>query len=143
MRAFGKAYSPVDAQQPAGVVEVQVRQRHVVDRIGIEAGRAQRRQDRLPPDASLLLVVVVHPFADTGLDEHPTRGRLHQQAVERLRQRVVGVDLVGHQALPHQPRDRSQDGAGIAGEDAGLDECDGRAAAEVIAPVGARIDGHL
>ncbi len=55
---------------------------------------------------------------------------------------MVGSELVGHEVLPHDSRDRAQQCPGIAREDTRLDERDGGAGAEVGAPVGIGIDGH-
>ena len=43
-------------------------------------------------------------LADAGLDQHAPGRRLDEQAVERLGERVVGVDLGLDQPLPHDPR---------------------------------------
>ena len=63
---------------------------------------ASRRAGRMgsPAHAPLGAVVVVHPLADARLHQHPPGGRLDEQAVERLGQGVVGVDLVGRPAAP-------------------------------------------
>ena len=90
----------------------------------VEAGRPQRGQDGLAPHAPLRPMMLVHPLADAGLDEDaPARG-LDEQAVERLGERVVRVQLVGDEALPHAARHGPEERARIAREDAGLDERD-------------------
>ena len=57
--------------------------------------------------------------------------RLDQQAVERLGEGVVGVDLGLYQALPHQLGHRPEDRARIAGEGARLDQRYGHPATKV------------
>ena len=57
--------------------------------------------------------------------------RLDQQAVERLEQPALVVDLVLDQAVPQHPRHRPEQRPGVGPERAGLDERDPDAAAEV------------
>ena len=83
------------------MVEVEMADGDDVDRVGVEAGVAQRGQDRLAGHSPLCAVVLVHALADARLDQHAPGRRLDQQAVERLVQRVVGVDLRLDEALPH------------------------------------------
>ena len=124
IRARGKALAAVRGEQPAGMVEVEVGEGHDVDRARVEAGCAQRGQDGLAAHAALGSMVLVHALADAGLDEDAPARRLDEQAVERLGERVVGVELVGDEALPHDPRHRAQERAGVAREGARLDERD-------------------
>ena len=85
--------------------------------------------------------LLVEPIADAGLDEDATRGRLDQQAVERLEEAVLVVDLVGDPAVPEQPGHRPEQRPGIGAEGAGLDERDARAASEVARPVDRVVQG--
>ena len=116
----------VGRQQPTGVVEMEVADRDDVDRVGVEARVAEARQDRLAGHSPLSAVVLVHALADAGLDQHAPGGRLDQQAVERLVERVVGVDLGLDEALPHDRGTGPNDRAGVGREHAGLDQRDPR-----------------
>ena len=133
---------PVGREQPAGMVEVQVAERDDIDAAGVEPGQPQGRQDGLATHAALRPMVVVHALADARLHQHAPRRRLHQQAVERLREGRVGVDLVDHQALPEGARHGPEDGARVALEDTRLDERHVHPAAQVDAPVDRRLDAH-
>ena len=79
--------------------------------------------------------MLVHTFADPRFDEHAARGRLHEEAVERLVERVVGIDLGLDEALPHNFGNRPEDSPRVRSERAGLYERDSYAAAKVSAPV--------
>ena len=63
-------------------------------RLGQEARGLECRHDRRALVAAHGAGLVVEPIADPGLDQDPPRRRLDQQAVERLEQPVLGVDLV-------------------------------------------------
>ena len=119
------------------MIEVEMADRDDVHGIGLEARLAQGGQDSQSRDAALPDAPLVQPLADAGLDQDPTGWRLHEQAVERLGERVVGVQLVGHEPFPHDPRHGPEDGPGIGGEPSGLDERDAHAAAQVGLPVDA------
>ena len=55
-----------------------------------------------PRTPRCVAVALVHALADPGLDQDAPRRRLDQQAVERLGQRRVRVQLVRDQALPQR-----------------------------------------
>ena len=58
-----------------------------------------------------------------------------KQAIERLEEAVLVVDLVGDPAVPQQPGHGPEQRPGVGAERAGLDERDARAATEVAGPV--------
>ena len=113
------------------MVEMEVAHRDQVDGLRLEAGRLHRGHDRGALVAAHLPGLLGEPLADPGLDEHATRRRLDEQAVQRLEEPVLVVDLVGHEAVPEQPRHRPEQRAGIGAEGAGLDQRDARPAAEI------------
>src|SRR5207247_6046262 len=131
----GERPRPVAAEQPAGMVEVEVAHRDDVDRHGVEAGRPQGWLDPRALVAAHRPGLVVEPVADPGLDEDATSGRFDQEAIERLEQTVLSVDLVADPAVPQRPRHGPEQGSGIRPEGAGSDEGDGRPAAKVASPV--------
>ena len=90
-------------QDPAGVVEMQVAHGHRVDGVRIEAGLAECRHDRVAGHAPLGAAMLVHALADARLHQDAAGRRLHEQAVERLGQRRVRVQLVRDQ-LSHSVR---------------------------------------
>jgi hypothetical protein len=55
---------------------------------------------------------------------------------------VVPVDLVGHEPVPQQARDGSEEGPGVGSKGAGLDEGDTDASAEVTSPVDRLVQGR-
>jgi hypothetical protein len=121
---------------------MEMAQRHDVDRLGQEIRRLERRQDRRALVPAHGACLVVDAFADARLDQDAAGRRLDQEAVERLEQAVLGIDLVGNQAVPKDPRHRPEQGAGVRPERAGLDERDPRAPAEVRQPVDRLVDRH-
>src|SRR5439155_9304382 len=129
-------------QQPARVVEVEVAERDDVDRPRIEACVAERRQGRRPLVPAHRPRLLVDPLADPRLDEDPPGRRLDHQAVERLEEPVLGVDLVGDEAIPEEPRHGTEERARVRPERAGLDDRDMRSPAEIGAPVDRVVDRH-
>ena len=117
------------------MVEVEMAHRDDVDGRGVEAGRPERGHDPGTLHLAHVARLVVDPLTDTGLDQHPARGRLDEQAVERLEEPVLVVDLVGHEPIPEQPRHRAEQGTRVGAERAGLDERGAYAAAQVARPV--------
>ena len=117
------------------MVEMQVAHRDDVDGAWVEPGGAQRRENGLALVPAHRPDLVAHPFPDPCLDEDASAGRLDEQAVERLEETVVLVDLAHYEAVPEDPRHRTEQGAGVAPERAGLDERDARPPAEVGRPV--------
>ena len=97
IRARGKARAPSASSRPPAWSKWRWLMRHDVDRAGIEAGRAQRGQDRRPLYAAHR-AGRARPCARR-CPSRPGRGRrrLDQQAVERLDQRAR-VDLVVDEA---------------------------------------------
>ena len=103
----------VRREQAAGMVEVEVAERDDVDRAGSKPAARSAGRIGSPADAALRRAVVVHALADAGLDQDAPGGRLDEQAVERLGQRGVRVELVGDEPLPHRPRHRPEDRARV------------------------------
>ena len=110
---------------------------------GSKPAARERRHDRraLVAHASPVFFVV-QPLADPRLDQDAPGRRLDQQAVERLEEAPVLVQLALGQRPPQDPRHGPEDRAGVRAEGARLDQGDGRAAAEVRPPVDRVVDGH-
>ena len=85
------------------MVEMEVAHRHDVDRLGQEPGRLQRGHDPRALVAAHRPGLVVDPLPDAGLDEDAPGRRLDEQAVERLEEAALVVDLVGRRARPTGP----------------------------------------
>ena len=68
--------------------------------------------------------------------------RLDQQAVERLEEAALVVDLVGDEAAPQDPRHRPEQRPGVGAERARLDQRDADAAAQVARPVDRVVHRH-
>ena len=83
------------------MVEVEMAHRDDVDRVRVEAGRSRARARSTGPRSRASPGLVVEPIADPGLDEDAAGRRLDQEAVQRLEQAVLGVDLG---APPSGPR---------------------------------------
>ncbi len=124
------------------MIEMEVAHRHDVHAGRIEAGRAHRRHDRIALDLAHVAHLVRDPLADARLDEDAPGRRLDQEAVERLLEAVLGVDLVGRQPIPDDPRHGPEQRPGIRTERAGLDQPDARSAAEVERPVHRVVHHH-
>ena len=125
----------IGPQKSPGVIEMEVAHRDDVDGLRVEARVLEGRDDPRPLGGAHRAGLLVEPLADAGLDEDATGGRLDQQAVERLEEAVLVVDLVGDPAVPQQPGHRPEQRPGVRAERAGLDERNARAAAEVARPV--------
>ena len=132
----------VGPQQAAGVVEMEVAHRDDVDALGREPGGLERGDDPRAFVGAHRPGLVVDPVADPRLDQHATRARLDQQAVERLEQPALVVDLVLDEAAPQDPRHRPEQRPGVGAERAGLDERDPNAATEVARPVDRVVHRH-
>ena len=117
------------------MVEVEVAHRDDVDCFRIEAGSSQRRHDPRTLDVSHRARLVIDPLADPRLDEDASCRRLDQEAVERLEQPVLVIDLLLDEAIPEQPWDRPEQCARVGSERARLDERSADATAEVARPV--------
>ena len=121
---------------------MEVAHRDDVDGRGIEARGPQRRHDRRTLVAAHLADLVGDALADPGLDEDAAGGRLDEEAVQRLEQAVLVVDLVGDEAVPEDPRDRPEQCPGVGPERARLDQRDAGPAAEIERPVDGVVDAH-
>ena len=108
----------------------------------VEAGPLERRDDRLAAEAPPRAPALVEPLADPRLHQDAAGRRLDQQAVERLEEAVLLVELVGDEPVPQHARRRPEDGAGVGAEGARLDERDARPAAEVGRPVDRVVEPH-
>ena len=75
------------------MVEVEMAHGDDVDAAGIEARRAHRRHDRRALVLAHRAGLLVEPLPDPRLDQHAPGRRLDQQAVERLEQPPVLVEL--------------------------------------------------
>ena len=117
------------------MVVVQVAHRDDVNRRGLKAGGLECGDDPRPLVGADRPGLVVHPLADPGLDEDTPGRRLDEQAVQRLQEAVLLVDLVGDEAVPENPRHGTEQHPGVGSERAGLDERDARSAPEVARPV--------
>ncbi len=125
----------VRGQQSAGVIEMEMAHRDDVDRAGIESCAPQGLTDPRSLVPAHRAGLLVDALADARLDEDPARRRLDEEAVQRLVQPVLGIDLVRCPTLPQDLRHWTEQGAGIGSERAGLDERDMDPAAEVASPV--------
>jgi hypothetical protein len=125
------------------MVEVEVAHRDDVDRRGVEAGSPEGRHDPRTVVGPHRPGLVVEPVADAGLDEHSPGRRLDEEAVERLEESVLAVQLSGGPAVPEEARHRPEEGARVGPEGAGLDEGDRDPAAEVAAPVDGVVQSRL
>ena len=85
-------------------------------RCRVEARRAHRRHDRLALVLAHRTRLVVEPLPDPRLDEHAPGGRLDHQAVERLEQAPVLVELALRPRAPQDPRHGPEDRAGVRAE---------------------------
>src|SRR4051812_4045312 len=83
----------VRGQEPAGMVEVKMAHRDEVDGCRVEAGGPEGRNDPGALVAAHVARLVVDPIADPGLDENAPARRLDEEAVQRLEQAVLVVDL--------------------------------------------------
>ena len=124
------------------MVEVEVAHGHRVDALRGEPGGCQRRHDPEALVAAHRTGLVVDPVADAGLDEHATRLRLDQEAVEGLEEAPLVVDLLVDEAVPQDPRHGPEQRPRVGPERACLDQGDPDAAAEVDRPVDRIVDGH-
>jgi hypothetical protein len=124
------------------VVEVEVAHRDDVDRLGIESRVTEGRGDRRALVAAHLADLVADPLADPGLDEDPAGRRLDEEAVQRLEEAMLLVDLVGDEAIPEDSRHGPEQRAGIRPKRAGLDQRNAGAAAQVGGPVDGLVDAH-
>jgi hypothetical protein len=124
------------------VVEVEVAHRNDVDAPRVEAGLAERRDDRRTLVAAHRANLLGDALADAGLDEDAARRRLDEEAVERLQQPVLVVDLVRYEAAPEDPRHWPEQCPGVGPERAGLDQGDAGPPAEIGSPVDGVVDGH-
>ena len=115
------------------MVEVEMAHRDDVDRVGLEAGRGHRRSDRRTLVAPHRSHLVAEPRADTRLDEHPAGRRLDDEAIQRLEEPVVVIDLVGDELVPQDPRDRPEERR-VGSERPGLDQRDTGPAPEIGRP---------
>jgi hypothetical protein len=106
-----------------------------VDRAGIEARGAQRAHDPRALIAPHRPALVVDPLADPGLDEDATRGGFDQEAVQRLEEPVLGIELRRDPALPEELGHGPEERPGVRTERARLDEGDADTAIEVAPPV--------
>ena len=122
------------------MVEVEVTHRDEVHGTRIEPRHPKRGPDRgalVPPHGG---IPGIEPLPDPRLDQHAPRRRLDQQAVERLEDAPVGVQLSLGPRAPQDPGHRPEDRSGVGAERARLHEGDGRAAAEIGLPVDGVVD---
>ncbi len=138
----GECARAVRPKEPAGMVVVEVAHRHDVDAGRVEARPLERRDDRRTVEHSPCPTTLIEPFADPSLHEDAAGRRLDQQAVERLEQPTVRIDLVRHELAPQDPRHRPEERARIRAERAGLDEGDPDSGAEVGRPVDGVAERH-
>ena len=120
------------------MVEMEVAHRHDVHALGQEADGLEHGRDPRTLVAPHRPRLVVEPLADPGLDQRRDPRRLDQQAVERLEQPPLVVDLVRDEAAPQDPRHGSEQVAGVRAERPRLDERD----ADVTAPARATSRPH-
>ena len=87
----------------------------------VEARLPQRRHDRRAVVPAHRRVLVVHPLADAGLDQHAAGRRLDQQAVERLGSRRFSSSSPSAQARHRTHGTGPRSAPGVGAERAGLD----------------------
>jgi hypothetical protein len=109
--------------------------RHDVHARGIEAGLLQGRHDPRPIGRPHCPGLLVQPLADSGLDKDAATRCLDQEAVERLQEPVLGVDLLAGPAIPEEPWDRTKEGSCIRPEGPGLDERNAEPATQIAPPI--------
>src|SRR5206468_1747388 len=103
-------------EQATGVVEVEMADRHEVDRGRVEAGASQRGNDRVALHASDPAHLLVVALPDAGLDEDTTARRLDEQAVQGLDEAPFGIELRADEAVPEESGHRPEDRAGVGAE---------------------------
>ena len=137
-----KGLRTVGSEQPAGMIEMQVAQRHDVQACRLEPGDLEGGGDPRSLVATLRSGLVIEPFADPGFDETAPGRRLDQQAVERLEDPALVVDLIADEPVPQDPGHRPEQRPGVGPERAGLDEGDPHAATEIARPVDRFVHRH-
>ena len=108
-------------EEAAGVVEVKVAHRYDVDGRRVVPRGPQSREDRRTLVAAHLARLVVDPLTNPRLDEDPPGGRLDEEAVQRLEQAMIGIDLIGDEAVPQDPWHRPEQRARVRAEGPRLD----------------------
>ena len=137
-----KRQRPVGSQQSAGVVVVEVAHRDRVHGLRIETGSLESRDDPRPLIATHRPALFTDTIPDSRFHEHAAGRCLDQQAVERLRDAVIVVDLVDNEFAPHHSWDRSQQGACVGTELTRLDQRDADTAAKFGRPVDGVVQGR-
>ena len=124
------------------MIEMKVAHGHGVHGLRVETRGLQRRQDPQPFVAAHGATLVADPLPYPRLHEHAPRRRLHEQAVERLQQAVILVDLAGNEVVPHHARNDAEQCPGVRAERARLDQRDARSSAEFGRPVDCVVEGR-
>ncbi len=117
------------------MVEVEMADGDDIDRIGVEARITEARQYWFAGHSPLSAVMLVHPLADPGFDQHAPGGCLDKQAIQGLVEHVRWAQLRLDELLPHDPRHGAERGPRVSREPAGLDQPDARPTAQLTAPV--------
>ena len=117
-----KDRAPGGVDHPAGMVVVEVREDHVVDRGGVLPDRAQRLRGVAALDALDVAILLAHPHAGAGLHEEAVPIGLDQQEIEAAEDPPALVG--GHEPAPQRFRHDAEEAAGIGPEPAGADDAD-------------------